>query len=190
MKKNFLVTGRPGIGKTTLVLRVCEALRRNGVVVGGMVSSEERVAGRRTGFIIKDLITGKQGYLAKAGPGPGPRVGRYHVVLSDLNSIGVGAIRRAIREAEVIVIDEIGPMELYSQEFKDTVVSALDLQKPVLATIHIRANRYPYTRAILARPDVRTYTVTLANRNTLPSVLTKEILTAMGNIRGEIGAGG
>ena len=179
MRKNILVTGRPGIGKTTAVLRAVELLRTRGLKVGGMVSREERSGGVRVGFIVEDLLTGACGYLAKVGPGPGPRVGKYHVVLSDLETVGVGAIRRALSEADVVVIDEIGPMELYSDAFKEAVREALDSPKPVLATIHIRARRYPYTGSILSRPDVAVYTITLSNRDSLPRVLASDVENAL-----------
>ncbi len=181
--KNVLITGRPGIGKTTAVLKVAEELRRRGFKVGGMVSREERAAGRRVGFVIEDLMTGKTGYLAKVGSGPGPRVGRYTVILSDLESVGVGAIRRAVREADVVVIDEIGPMELYSEEFKRAVLEALNSPKPVLATIHIRANRYPFTQQILSRRDVRLITLTLSNRDRVPREVAEEVARLAREVR-------
>ncbi len=183
VKKNILVTGRPGIGKTTAVLRAAGILKSLGYSVGGMVSREERVRGVRTGFIIEDLMTGARGYLAKAGPGPGPRVGKYHVILEDLESVGVAAIERAIEEADVVVIDEIGAMELYSEAFKRAVARALDSKRPVLATIHIRARTYPFTRSILSRADVQLYTVTLTNREGLPRVLASEVERALKSLQ-------
>ena len=166
--KNFLITGRPGIGKTTAVLRVSEALKRLGVKVGGMISREERERGIRVGFILEDLMTGERGYLAKVGAGSGPRVGKYTVLIDDLERVGVGAIERALREADVIIIDEIGPMELYSGKFVDATARALNSPKPVVATIHVKAKRYPAARDILSRGDVKVYYLTLENRSRVP----------------------
>jgi len=43
---SFLLTGPSGIGKTTIILKVTDALRMRKFEVGGMVSREVRVKGR------------------------------------------------------------------------------------------------------------------------------------------------
>ncbi|MEM1689967.1 MAG: nucleoside-triphosphatase, partial [Thermofilaceae archaeon] len=82
-KVNVLVTGRPGIGKTTLVMRVVEEIRNHGFKVGGFISREERAGGSRIGFILIDLATGEQAYLARVGTGA-PRIGKYVVLVDNL----------------------------------------------------------------------------------------------------------
>ncbi|MEM4810864.1 MAG: nucleoside-triphosphatase, partial [Thermofilum sp.] len=82
---------------------------------------------------------------------------------------------RAMREAQVILIDEIGPMELLSRRFVDAVFAALDSPKPVLATIHVRAGETDVGRRILSRSDVKLYTITLEVRERLPYELAKTI---------------
>lgn len=174
--KNIFVTGRPGIGKTTCVMKVAEGVRARGFVVGGMISAEERRGGRRTGFKIVDLLSGREGYLAKAGVAGGPRIGRYKVILDDLEKIGVAAILRAVEEGDLIVIDEIGPMELLSERFRDTVLRALDSRKPVLGTVHYRARSRPFGRRVLGREDVRVYYLTEENRGRAPDLIVKDLL--------------
>ncbi|ABL78405.1 NTPase [Thermofilum pendens] len=173
--KNFLLTGRPGIGKTTCVVKTAELLVSRGVKVGGMVTHEVREGGSRVGFKVRDLLTGREGFLAKVGAGAGPRVGKYVVHVEELEAVGVGAILRAVSEAQVVVIDEIGPMELYSPSFLPAVLKALDSDKPVLATIHERESSSGRLRGILERGDVKLYTVTLQNRDLLPPQLAREI---------------
>jgi len=97
------------------------------------------------------------------------------VNLADLERVGVEAISRALREAQVVVIDEIGPMELLSRKFIDAVFSALDSPKPVLATIHVRAGESEVGRRILSRGDVRLYELTLANRERAPYELARVV---------------
>lgn len=158
-----------------MVLRTVEELRRTGVIVGGFVSREERAGGRRTGFIMMDLATGEQAYLARVGEGR-PRVGKYVVLIDELDRLGVRAIRESLSSAEVVVIDEIGPMELLSQAFRQAVLQALNSSKPILATIHYRAEHDRFGRAILSRGDCQLVTVTEGTREHLPERLARLIL--------------
>ncbi|MEM2795263.1 MAG: NTPase, partial [Thermofilaceae archaeon] len=133
--KNLLITGHPGVGKTTAVLKVTEELRKLGIHVGGFISREIRESGVRTGFVVVDLSTGEEAYLARVGKGL-PRIGKYVVLVGELERVGVKAIIKALEISDVIVIDEIGPMKLYSPLFRKAVVKALNSSKPVIATIH------------------------------------------------------
>lgn len=177
-KVNVLVTGRPGVGKTTLVVRVADNVRSHGFRVGGFVSREERVGGSRIGFVLIDLATGEQAYLARVGTGT-PRIGKYVVSIDNLERLGVKAVSDAISSADLVVIDEIGPMELLSQAFKKVVTQALDSPKPVLATIHYRAKDDPFGRTVLARNDCQLFTVTESNREILYLQVSKLILEAL-----------
>ena len=178
-KKCFLITGRPGIGKTTALHRIAEMLSKRGYSVGGMVTFEVRERGRRVGFKIRDILEGREGWLAHIGFKSGPRVGKYIVNLNDLNEIGVQAILSAVERADVVCIDEIGPMELYSREFKNAVLRAFDSGKPVVATIHIRADRDPFARSIKRREDVELYVLSLENRNRVPVQIFEKILALL-----------
>ncbi len=114
--ERIAITGNPGVGKSTVCRNVLERLT---CTYGGMVSADIRVKGEeRVGFEIKDIATGKLGILAHR-QGTGPRIGSYYVNLEDLNNIGVAAIRNALSSSELIVIDEIAPMEFKSPEFNE-----------------------------------------------------------------------
>ncbi|MEM3012095.1 MAG: nucleoside-triphosphatase, partial [Candidatus Hadarchaeales archaeon] len=130
--KNFLLTGRPGSGKSTVIGRTVSLLRGEGVRVGGIFCPELREGGERVGFEIRDLLTGEVGVLARVGL-EGPGVGKYGVNLEALERIGGGGIRRALEEAEVVVVDEIGPMEVLSKGFREAVLQALSSPLPLLA---------------------------------------------------------
>ena len=90
-----------------------------------------------------------------------------------LERIGVGAIRQAIQAQRLVVIDEIGPMEIRSATFRDAVNEALDSELPVLATIFARP--LPFTEAIKSRPDVTLIEVRPDNRERLVSELSDRI---------------
>ena len=110
-KRVLLITGAPGVGKTTLLQKIVDELRDKGIMVGGMVSVEARRNNIRVGFEILDLQSGSKGWLAHIN-GLGPSIGKYHVKLQDLEGIGAKAINDAAETCQVIAIDEVGPMEL------------------------------------------------------------------------------
>ena len=168
------LTGRPGVGKTTVLLRAIELLKAEGARVGGMISREVREGGVRVGFEIVDLAGGRRGWLAHVRQKKGPRLGKYRVNMEDLDGIGVEAILRAIEEADIVVIDEVGPMELFSERFVKAVELALESGKPVLGTIHQRA-RGPLLDRIRRSPLVKVITVNLSNRDELPRIIAREL---------------
>lgn len=133
------VTGHPGVGKTTLVKRVLAEIRLR---AGGMITEEIRKCGHRVGFLVWDVATGREGYLAHLHHCDGPKFGRYRLCLRDLEEIGAAAIERAVEEAELIVIDEVGPMELQSGRFVAAVAKALASEKHLLVTVHRASNHH------------------------------------------------
>lgn len=165
-KRVLLITGSPGVGKTTLLLKVVEALKTKGYSAGGMVSREVRSRGTRVGFEILDLASGRRGWLAHVNQKTGPQVGKYRVNLEELNSIGVEAILKAIKESAVVAIDEIGPMELFSEKFRQAVLEAVEGGKLVIAIVHWKAHD-KLVEALKRREDAETFTVTFENRDKL-----------------------
>ena len=167
MGQALFLTGRPGVGKTTAIRLVVAQL---GARAGGFYTEEIREAGRRTGFRLVTL-DGSTGILAGLNV-PGPyRVGRYGVHLSNLEDLGVKALRRAIQQptAPVVVIDEIGKMELFSTAFREAVLAGLDSPKTLIGTITMA--RSPWVKAIKARPDVTVMEITPANRVAIPDLI-------------------
>ena len=133
------ITGPAGVGKTTLVERVAKEVDRWGYLVGGVITKEVRRNGRRVGFKIIALDTGEEGTLASlrgTSHLPGVPFGKYVVHVDELERVGVSAIMRALVEADLIVIDEIGPMEYKSDEFVKVVGEVLKSEKPLLAVVH------------------------------------------------------
>jgi len=175
MKRIMLLTGRPGIGKTSVLLRTVKELKSKGFKIGGMISREVREHGLRVGFEILDLATSRKGWLAHVKQTSGPKVGKYRVNLKDLNSVGALSIEEAVRSSDVIIIDEIGPMELYSPEFKRAVNNAVNSSKPVLGTIHWRAKDM-LINALKSRKDVEVLEVTFENRETLHKLIMERLI--------------
>lgn len=165
-KRLMLITGISGIGKTTVFTRVAEYFRLHGYVVQGFVSAEIRVNGVRVGFEIKNLYTGERGILAHVNQNEGPMLGKYRVNLNSLSKIGSSSIDSAFESADLIAVDEVGPMELYSNTFKVALKRAVGSKKPMLCTIHARA-RDSLIGYIKSRKDAALFEVTVTNRETL-----------------------
>jgi len=165
-KRVLLLTGSPGVGKTTVLLRVVESLKGKGYSVGGMISREVRSDGVRVGFEVLDLSSDRRGWLAHVNQPSGPQVGKYRVNLEDLNSIGAEAIMEAVDKCDVIAIDEVGPMELFSEKFKEAVKRAVQCGKVVVGVVHWKA-RDRLIEEVKAREDTEIITVTHENRDKL-----------------------
>ncbi|MFQ6086412.1 MAG: NTPase [Candidatus Bathyarchaeia archaeon] len=178
MKRLLFVTGRPGIGKTSVLLRAVEELKTKGYKIGGMISREVREKGVRIGFEIIDFYSGRRGWLAHVNQPVGPKVSKYKVNLNDLDIIGAGSIRDAVKNAQIILIDEIGPMELFSQAFREAVVEAMNSGKPLLGTIHFRA-RDPLINLIRNRDDAEIIEVTYENRAHLHNILIDKVMQSL-----------
>jgi len=165
MGKTLLLTGRPGVGKTTVVKKVADAL---GKQAAGFYTEEIRAAsGRRQGFRLVTL-EGDEAVMAHTDlrVDRRPRVSRYGVDVKAIEDIGVAAIQRALGSAEVIIVDEIGKMELFCEAFKKAVSKAVESENPVLATI-MRGSR-PWVDELKAKEEVEVWEVTMENRDALP----------------------
>jgi nucleoside-triphosphatase len=174
-KRVIILTGSPGGGKTTTLEKTVNALKKRGVSVGGMISREVREDDDRVGFEILDIATGKKGWLAHLNQKSGPQVGKYRVNLGDLESVGVQAINDSVEKADVVAIDEIGPMELFSEKFKVATRNALESNKLVITVVHWKAQDQLVVDA-KSRADAAIFVVTTGNRETLPEKLTEQAL--------------
>jgi nucleoside-triphosphatase len=172
-KRLVFITGSPGTGKTSVLLKTIEVLKARGYSVGGMISREVRTCGARVGFEILDLSSGKRGWLAHVNQKRGPRIGKYRVNMEDLDNIGAEAVATAVENADVVAIDEIGPMELHSERFKEAVKKAVQSRKLVIGTVHWKA-RDSLIQEISGREDAEIYEVTYENRGNLHEILVEK----------------
>jgi nucleoside-triphosphatase len=159
MNRALLLTGKPGTGKTALIK---EAIATTKVRGGGFYTEEIRTGGIRQGFRIITL-DGQEAVLAHVNISSPYQVSKYKVDIDSLNRVGVSALRQALKESDLILIDEIGKMELLSPQFREAVTQAIGSGKKVLGTIML--NPHPFADEIKRRPEVKTLLVTRDNRD-------------------------
>ncbi len=157
MKTVYLLTGRPGTGKTRLIKQAVAELKGK---AGGFYTEEIRVQGTRLGFKLMAL-DGQETVLAHVDFHGRCRVGKYGVDIDALDRVGVPALAEAVRQRDVIVIDEIGKMELFSSRFREVVLKAIHSGKRVLGTIML--NPQPWADELKCQPQVKLVEVTRAN---------------------------
>jgi nucleoside-triphosphatase len=163
----LLLEGRPGIGKTTVARRLLHLLQEAGVPVGGFTTGELRTGGHRAGFLV-EATSGGQGLLAHVDlPGP-PRVGRYGVDLAALERVALPVLHTPAIGG-VVVVDELGKMELASTAFCEAVLELLGRDVAMVATVQLARHRF--TDALKRRPDIQVVRVTEATRDALPKRL-------------------
>lgn len=141
--------------------------------MGGMISREVREGEVRVGFEILDLDSQRRGWLAHVNQKSGPRVGRYRVNLEDLDDVGAQAITFAVENCDVVAIDEVGPMELFSEKFRAAVKQALESTKLVIAVVHWKA-RDSLISDVKSTEEADSITVTADNRESLSELLAQK----------------
>lgn len=155
--KNILITGPPKCGKTSLIKEIINYIN---IEKCGFFTEEIKEKGKRVGFKIITL-KGKEGILAHKDLNSPYKVSRYSVSLHDLEEIGVKEIEESIGKKCIIIIDEIGKMELFSKRFKKAVISALESENKVLGTIMLKPD--PFCDEIKNRNDTKTFILTKEN---------------------------
>jgi nucleoside-triphosphatase len=161
MGQTLLLTGRPGIGKTTIIKAVVAQL---GDRAGGFYTEEILGPGGRKGFRLNTL-DGQTAIIAHVDFKSRSEVGRYGVKVDAIDQVGAGAIRSAVERNPIVIVDEIGKMELFSSPFQSAVLKAVSSSKLVIATV-MQVDQ-PWLLALKSLPNVTVWEVTKVNRTGL-----------------------
>jgi len=168
MEKNIFLTGAPSSGKTTVIKKVIKGLRGP---ANGFYTEEEKVDGKRVGFLMSTL-DGKTGYLAHQDIRSDFHIRRYGVSIENIETIAVPAITPV--DDNIIILDEIGKMECFSESFKQAAIAALDSQNIVVGTITFGGDNF--IQQVKAREDLEIHEVTPENRDSLPDLILNSII--------------
>jgi nucleoside-triphosphatase len=162
---NIVITGRPGVGKSTVFAKVVTHLKEHGEVLTGFRTPEVREGGIRVGFKIVDLNTGEEAWLAKRDVDSPVRVGSYGVLVSVASELVRKSLETALQTKSIVGIDEIGPMELKIPVFKPLLLKILEKDTVKILVVHERLN----DKEILARLENATwFEITELNRGNAP----------------------
>ncbi len=173
MGHTLILTGRPGIGKTTIIKAFIAQLADR---AGGFYTEEILGPGGRKGFRLITL-DGRSDVIAHMDFKSRSMVGRYGVKVEVIDQLGAGAIRSAIDHNPIVIIDEIGKMELFSSPFQSAVLKAIGSSKIVLATA--MQDDHPWVAAVKALPTVTVWRVDKVNRGKMLEQI-KQWLTERG----------
>jgi nucleoside-triphosphatase len=155
----LLLTGKPGTGKTGLIR---EAISQTRIRAGGFYTEEMRTGGVRQGFRIVTL-DGREAILAHVNISSPYQVSKYKVDINSLDRVGVPAVRQALKECDLTIVDEIGKMELLSLQFREVVRQAMGSGKKVLGTIML--GPHPFADEVKSHPEVELLLVSRDNRS-------------------------
>jgi len=160
---NILITGFPRSGKTTLIKKVLEKLQKQEKYLAGFYTEElKNNCNQRVGFQIRTIAGQQKGILAQSMERTAWRIGKYFVNLKEFEVIVLPELQRT---AELIVIDEIGKMELLSQSFREQVLRNLE-NGNVLATITKKGGGV-FVQELKARKDVILFEISPENRDAI-----------------------
>ena len=157
------ITGEPGIGKTTLLLKIVSELLRKGLNVSGFYCPEVRERGKRIGFKIKSFDGKIEDWLANVYGKSNIKIGKYNVILSEET---IKRLEEEVFKADILAIDEIGPMELSIPKLKELIDKILGSKYHLIAVVHRK----------IKLEDGKIYIVTQNNRDLLLNEILNYVL--------------
>ena len=164
MIPKILITGPPRCGKSTLISKLIDHYSERNYIIHGFLTPEVRKDGIRIGFDVLNILTGKKARLARIGNYKTRfKLGKYKIFIDEFEELISNLEQNIEKERTLIVIDEIGKMELFSTKFQDILRSIFRSNIPILATIGLKLN-HPIKDYILKIPEVTLFNLTRQNQ--------------------------
>lgn len=165
----FLLTGFPGCGKTTVIMRLADMLKTK--KIAGFYTEEIRDAGQRIGFSLQ-TFGGKKSVLSSINFKNGPKVGKYRVDVEGFEQAVLTELS-INKDVDLYLIDEIGKMECFSSKFIKMIKQILDSSLPLVATVAMKGSGF--ITDVKKRKDIELITVSTENRSLLSSNILKQL---------------
>jgi nucleoside-triphosphatase len=169
----LFLTGEPGCGKTTVLRRVVERLR-GGVEMSGFLTEDVRERGRRQGFRGVTL-DGRTFLLADRDLDSEQRVGPYGVSLEGLESVGLESLRPG-PTTRLLVLDEVGKMETFSETFCERVLELIEGPTPLLATVAVHG--VGFVKRVRQDPRIRLVRMRRRGRDAMVGEILRRLYAA------------
>ena len=166
------MTGRPGCGKTTVLMHLAELLE--GRAIAGFYTEEIRKGGWRWGFGVR-TFSGVEGILSSVEDKAGPKVGRYRVDINGFEQIVLPELNQPAERVDIFLIDEIGKMECFSKAFVESIRHLLTTDRPLVATVAQKGAGF--IQEVKSYPGTERLEVILSNRGQLPEQLVQRLLS-------------
>jgi nucleoside-triphosphatase len=168
MNKKILITGPPRCGKSTLISKLIKYYtNEKNFVIYGFLTPEVREGKSRIGFDIVDIFSGEVSQLARVGDyRTRHQVGKYNVFVENLNEFIEKKLGLIGKNLDLIIIDEIGKMELFSKKFQNYIKKIFTSDLPVIATIALRLG-HPIKNYLINLPSVEVLTLNRQNSQSI-----------------------
>ncbi|MHA2006333.1 MAG: nucleoside-triphosphatase [Promethearchaeota archaeon] len=163
MRVKILITGSPRCGKSTLISKLIEKFSIIKTPIRGFLSPEVKKGNKRIGFDIEDISTNKRQKLARTGNyNTKYKLGKYSVFIEDFENYVLKLENIEFQEDFLIIIDEIGKMELFSSKFQDFIKDLFSSDLSIIATIGLTV-KHPIKNFILKSSNVKLFHLTRQN---------------------------
>ncbi|MBN1902729.1 NTPase [Candidatus Sumerlaeota bacterium] len=171
----ILITGKPGIGKTTVIRNAAAKIKSagNDVIIRGFFTGEIREEGRRVGFMVEDW-EGCKGTLSHIESKSNFRVGRYGVEIDAFEKIALPSLEIPQKNKRILfLIDEIGKMECFSEKFRKKIREIFESDHAVVSTIAMGG--HPFIHEIKSLPDITLIRLDMKNRSLVADKIVRTI---------------
>ncbi|MFW9876185.1 MAG: nucleoside-triphosphatase [Candidatus Thorarchaeota archaeon] len=154
MNRKILITGPPRCGKSTLITQLIQYYHNKKYIIYGFLTPEIRERGNRIGFNILDIYSEEQSQLARIRNFKTKyRVGKYNIFIEDFDKYLKTSLNLEGKTFNMIIIDEIGKMELFSKFFQNFIKTIFSSRKTIIATIGLKL-QHPLKNYLINLPSI------------------------------------
>jgi nucleoside-triphosphatase len=165
MNSKILITGPPRCGKTTLITKLINYFYNKNFQIFGFLTPEVQEKGKRIGFDIENIYSGQRKILARIGDYQTSfKLGKYCVFVDNLDNLISDLEKLDYKKINLLIIDEIGKMELFSEKFQKFVKVSFQSDSQIIATIGEKL-RHPIKDYLLQKTNIIIYNLTQDNFN-------------------------